>query len=712
MTANDNIRHYIGDLETTEDIDLVFKHIFDLMLANGGEGSGLDADMLDGYHASDFAPASLAEEVERCIHTIWLCGRKYEGKEVFLEVQASCISYTSSRYGRTMSLEEFLNMLEDDVDGAYLKIQELDARTDFLQDEALRNKLIKFVNENFRCVTLSNGETECYLDADSVNGISFILVTQYQYDTQYTQEQKDDPHNVFIINDDIEDFDDYATPSLLRAGMNLRFRINAEDLVIEYSIDKGATWKYAMPLFDKTNESGVVEKGILHPTWYEDLKDYMTEHSLTDQSKYPFILYNDDNKTLLDKIRDSIDEINSLWVSGVKLDEDTTYTLKAQAASTNSADVTNAKKGILNLNLDSYISAYVANQLGTIPSDFSVYEKIANKTVGDTIVLKDSRGNNLTDNDLKNYYPSVYTLKKVLESFQTQQNNTESFIENNLKTIADFTNNVYTTYLEVNDLPNMLTGKLNPAQYGYDDMMWTFRSRAIPVPVGCPGRDSNGNKTFTDVIYALDTNNSRGTPSSDTKCLLCNWKGKMTQRTENGDKEVYAIFKRQGNVCQVRMYATVTAWKNVMVKDSDGNTTIDSGLDVQRYIPVLVFPKGFQPALTGYMENVLREFNDYNGFDYFTVITRNDSATDTIGNVKDKVVYLCIINNHGNPQQRNNVLSAQTTNKEGEGRVVLSITWTYFTDDPLFEISQNENDKYVYNLNKNIFYDINRIEEG
>ena len=70
MTENDNIRHYIGDLEATEDIDVVFKHIYDLMLANGGEGSGLNADMLDGYHASDFAPASLKDTIDTCINQI------------------------------------------------------------------------------------------------------------------------------------------------------------------------------------------------------------------------------------------------------------------------------------------------------------------------------------------------------------------------------------------------------------------------------------------------------------------------------------------------------------------------------------------------------------------------------------------------------------------------------------------------------------------
>ena len=77
MTENDNIRHYIGSLEATEDIDVMFKHIYDLMLANGGEGSGLNADMLDGYHASDFAPASLKDDMDYSIHAPLSFGKDF-----------------------------------------------------------------------------------------------------------------------------------------------------------------------------------------------------------------------------------------------------------------------------------------------------------------------------------------------------------------------------------------------------------------------------------------------------------------------------------------------------------------------------------------------------------------------------------------------------------------------------------------------------------
>ena len=95
MTENDNFRHYIGDVEATEDIDVVFKHIYDLMLANGGEGTGLNADMVDGYHASDFAPASLRDDIDKCIHSIQLSddGAVYTDPNVILNILTNHITY-------------------------------------------------------------------------------------------------------------------------------------------------------------------------------------------------------------------------------------------------------------------------------------------------------------------------------------------------------------------------------------------------------------------------------------------------------------------------------------------------------------------------------------------------------------------------------------------------------------------------------------------
>lgn len=51
---NDNDKYWIGEVLTKEDVNEIWQHILDLLKVNGGEGSEINADMLDGHHASYF----------------------------------------------------------------------------------------------------------------------------------------------------------------------------------------------------------------------------------------------------------------------------------------------------------------------------------------------------------------------------------------------------------------------------------------------------------------------------------------------------------------------------------------------------------------------------------------------------------------------------------------------------------------------------------
>src|SRR5574344_311139 len=64
MTDNDNEKYYIGEVLSDKDINEQIRYIYDLMTANGGDGSGIDADMLDGYHASEFAKVDVEDLVK------------------------------------------------------------------------------------------------------------------------------------------------------------------------------------------------------------------------------------------------------------------------------------------------------------------------------------------------------------------------------------------------------------------------------------------------------------------------------------------------------------------------------------------------------------------------------------------------------------------------------------------------------------------------
>ena len=303
MTQNDNIRYYTGTLEPVEDIDVVFKHIYDLMLANGGEDSGLNADMVDGHHASDFAPASLISEINQCIHSITVGGRRYSDNDIVLELLAKDMSLTNNN-NEPVNLETFLNNLdqstqafEEETNSALDSLLE---RTDFMSDSYVQSAISNLINN--KMAYMFNGssggedsdysEGEFYLNADSVNGISFSIVTQQQYDA-LPSEQKNDPRNIFIINNDIGESisnGSYAPPSVLQAGLNFKLKVDTDTWNVLFSIDNGTTWKIAGPLIGDHDN-----KGFLYPSNFEQIKEVMTadasyESNMFNQDKYPFLL--------------------------------------------------------------------------------------------------------------------------------------------------------------------------------------------------------------------------------------------------------------------------------------------------------------------------------------------------------------------------------------------------------------------------------------
>ena len=296
MTVNDNFRHYIGELDVVEDIDLMFKHIYDLMLANGGEGSGLNADMIDGYHASDFAPASLAHQLNQRIQTITISNRDYSGLEVLLELYASDVTATQND-DSLITVQNYLSQLESASAEHSSAITDLQERTDFLSDDTSKAKISSFIENNLH-QTYDDGNIErFYIDSDSVNGLSFTLVTQAQYDV-LSKEQKEDPRNIFIINNNLDtDFSqsDYIPPSILKASMELQLGINDATHNIEYSIDNGATKKIAMPIVG-TDEN----KGVLYPTSFGQIKSVIeSDNDLQNQNDYPFLLNTLENQSTL-----------------------------------------------------------------------------------------------------------------------------------------------------------------------------------------------------------------------------------------------------------------------------------------------------------------------------------------------------------------------------------------------------------------------------
>ena len=435
MTANDNIRHYIGDLETTEDIDVVFKHIYDLMLANGGEGSGLNADMVDGYHASDFAPASLKDEIDNCIHAIIVGGERYTGAEVTLMLWAYDVFFNRTSTNQTEQVDTFLNEIDSRVFSAENDISGIKDVTDFFSNESIRNALTNVIQHNVNIIKGHDGEEQYYFDADSVNGLSFEIITQERYDL-LPNEKKLNPRNIYIINNDIDEcFNQgkYAPPSILQAGMNLEFRINTSTYNVEFStdgrpryvyVDNQKTtnpekeWHVLLPLVgDGSTEDG---KGILYPDWFDLIQNVMTDENLLIQENYPFLLNTESTKEAL------VAGLGEGKISGITIGNNTAEPIDSE---TPYADITD----ILNSYLINWASSNVPDvsqieeNIATISNSLSRYELLSNKI-----------RNSIVGDGVEDEYPSTLAVVNYVKpKIQGIQDSINRVISNTVKSITN-----------------------------------------------------------------------------------------------------------------------------------------------------------------------------------------------------------------------------------------------------------------------------------
>lgn len=436
MTENDNIRHYIGDLEATEDIDVVFKHIYDLMLANGGEGSGLNADMLDGYHASDFAPASLKDTIDTCVNQIVIGGRSYYGPMASLEIFGTDIGdilYNTELSNEFNNVRTSIADVSDRTTILENNVDNLSNISTFLDDDEIQNSFEALALNNFKVIEDENEEKHYYLDADSINGLSFQLVSQNTYDL-LPRSVKLDPRNVFIINNDIDEAIDegqYAPPSILQTGINLNFRVNTSTNNLEYTIDSGRTWKTLINLVGDEEH-----QGFLYPSQFALVKEAIDQdEELQNQADYPFLLNTDDSKT---QLAEDLQSLTGYNVGGITIGSVTVTPNSSNAT----IDVTNSLKSYN----DSYMSTWVnnptnKNQLTNI-LNLSAYETKSNKVTSLT---------GQTPNDIT--YP---TTKAVSTHISTQISNIQTFLQNQMPKFSETTV----------DAHGVLKGKVYFKKYG------------------------------------------------------------------------------------------------------------------------------------------------------------------------------------------------------------------------------------------------------
>lgn len=312
MTENDNFRYYYGQSLINEEKTVSeYKSILDYIKTHGGSGSGIDADMLDGYDSSDFLlrsddtymPAGFYigytsimnsdTEGEQFLDTRDIeftnKGQQYEymfntdlentindklNSTTSVSLEDILTNAKNNYYGdwevdhQNQSLNAGLFDLESTISYAlaYMKMNNnlLQSEIDNLPvfDSETFDKLQTIADNNVRdfYVYDENGNvdrtrTEQLLDAGAVNGLRFILATQEQYE-QYPTAIRENPYYIFIIRDDVPD--GYIKPTTISAGgFKPLFKADGKDLMV--SIDDGLTYYKAGNLYQ--SEAG--EEGLI-----------------------------------------------------------------------------------------------------------------------------------------------------------------------------------------------------------------------------------------------------------------------------------------------------------------------------------------------------------------------------------------------------------------------------------------------------------------
>lgn len=311
MTQNDNFKYYYGQSLINKDTVSEYESIMDYIVAHGGTGSGIDADMLDGHDIGDFlllndqdsymkpgfyiGYTAMENKVSPGLQFLYSRDIKIEKTYEYIlapdEIGAlyqellgktesdvtQIMNKAQTNYGDSWQVDHNDRLLEAGLSDLELAFNflleyeqtknaevnnEIDHLKESLLDEEQYNNISYIINNylsDYR-VYDSNGNltnnTEKVLDAGAVNGLRFFLVTQQQYD-QYPPSIKEDPRYIFIIKDNVPQ--DYVTPTTISAsGFKPLFKSNADgDILV--SIDQGATYYDAGDLYQlNPGEDGLI----------------------------------------------------------------------------------------------------------------------------------------------------------------------------------------------------------------------------------------------------------------------------------------------------------------------------------------------------------------------------------------------------------------------------------------------------------------------
>ena len=276
MPEQGNKKIYIGDVVVNEDNEKYQKQFFeDIIKTFFGHGNGLDADTVDGYHAYCFATAEQGKKADNALQSPLLVGTETELRNV-TETGYQWIFDEGIKVNNDF-IQEILKFFGDDIEQIpdYFSGNTKDDLTEdrgtgfksnlaiilpgiwrILQKQ-LENKVDKrpgydlsqndFTNEykekidtfgsKIKTIECEEGIQKQILDADMVNGLQFILITQEQYDA-LSDKQKNNWQNVYILVDETPT--GYESPALCTFKSGYLFEVR--DCQLYYKPIQAKEW--------------------------------------------------------------------------------------------------------------------------------------------------------------------------------------------------------------------------------------------------------------------------------------------------------------------------------------------------------------------------------------------------------------------------------------------------------------------------------------
>lgn len=285
---------YIGDIWADKDkSEYQKKFIEDILNTYQGEGKGFNADMLDGLHATEFATKKQGDKADTALQAIQI-GRTLitqDNSEVDISTDAIDLESTTKDkenipwdkwYGTeyaypdidreeytpeslTKAIEYLFKLLQngidkvntDKVDKAKVVINNIVAQDDQGNDRWKVLSDNNFTDEDkalLQSITGSAVELNCYncstgvvegtktaINADTINGLQFILVTKSIYNN-LSADCKSNWRNIFIFVDEIPP--DYDSPLNCSFTNGFEFKVETIDSTdyIVYKNKEATQW--------------------------------------------------------------------------------------------------------------------------------------------------------------------------------------------------------------------------------------------------------------------------------------------------------------------------------------------------------------------------------------------------------------------------------------------------------------------------------------